>query len=347
MVLTAGQTTAFFEDNDQMGIPNATRVQMQAEGITTPDDLVDFHKDELRQLAENLRKPPGRIQNPDPGAAAGATIPTPGFTFGAMSQMKLLVAANAVRYYDTTGRPLTAANMIWNPVLRNFKQQWEALQARRDQDIEVPRLTSTLGIIKWTEAMVVFYDGKVGIRFIPLAYVIRESVAVPGAAPALENSMPHLTQHGSVEKELIARALHTHPLFAEDNKEVFNSLEEGLCGTIYAASLKPFERAKNGRGAWLAITSQFAGQDKWEAMWKKCNEYLVNMTWTGAGSFTLERFCAAHREKFITMQQCATHLPNQVPDQRTRVTYLIDNIKCADAELQAALSRVKTDTGEL
>ena len=104
MVLTVGQMTAFFEDNDQMGIPNATRVQMQAKGITTPDDLVDFHKDELRQLAENLRKPPGRIQNPDPGVAEGATIPTLGFTFGAMSQMKLLVAANAVRYYDTTGR---------------------------------------------------------------------------------------------------------------------------------------------------------------------------------------------------------------------------------------------------
>ena len=33
MVLTAAQTTAFFESSDQMGIPHATMVQMQHEGI--------------------------------------------------------------------------------------------------------------------------------------------------------------------------------------------------------------------------------------------------------------------------------------------------------------------------
>ena len=33
MVLTAAQTTAFFESPDQMGIPHTTMVQMQQEGI--------------------------------------------------------------------------------------------------------------------------------------------------------------------------------------------------------------------------------------------------------------------------------------------------------------------------
>jgi len=47
------------------------------------------------------------------------------------------------------------------------------------------------------------------------------------------------------------------------------------------------------------------------------------------------------------MQQCATHVNHQAPDQRARVTHLCDNIECSDAELQAALSRVKTDTGGL
>ena len=54
MVLTVAQTTAFFEDNDQMGIPNETVVQFQAEGITTVNDLADFDKDSLQQLADNL-----------------------------------------------------------------------------------------------------------------------------------------------------------------------------------------------------------------------------------------------------------------------------------------------------
>ena len=33
MVLTAAQTTAFFENPDQLGIPHETMVQIQREGI--------------------------------------------------------------------------------------------------------------------------------------------------------------------------------------------------------------------------------------------------------------------------------------------------------------------------
>ena len=77
MVLTAAQTTAFFESPDQMGIPHATMVQMQQDGIQLVADLADFEKELLQQLADNLRKPGGRIADPDPNAPVGATIPTP------------------------------------------------------------------------------------------------------------------------------------------------------------------------------------------------------------------------------------------------------------------------------
>ena len=53
MVLTATQTTAFFEHADQMGIPHVTVVQLQAKGITSVSDLTDFNKDSLQQLADN------------------------------------------------------------------------------------------------------------------------------------------------------------------------------------------------------------------------------------------------------------------------------------------------------
>ena len=75
MVLTAAQTTAFFETPDQMGIPHATMVKMQQEGIQSVADLADFEKQSLQQLANNLRKPGGRVADPDPNAPAGATIP--------------------------------------------------------------------------------------------------------------------------------------------------------------------------------------------------------------------------------------------------------------------------------
>ena len=96
MVLTAAQTTTFFEDDEQMGIPHTTVIQLQTEGITTVGDLADFEKDSLQQLADNLHHPGGRIPDPSTNTAAGATIPMPTFTFGAKSQKSLLVACDLV-----------------------------------------------------------------------------------------------------------------------------------------------------------------------------------------------------------------------------------------------------------
>ena len=59
MVFTLLQQTAFFEDNDQMGLSNRTRVFLQNEGIQHPRDLADFAKDEhWSQIIENCKRPP-------------------------------------------------------------------------------------------------------------------------------------------------------------------------------------------------------------------------------------------------------------------------------------------------
>ena len=96
MVLMAAQATTFFEDNEQMGIPHAMVIPLQIERIMTVGDLADFEKDSLQQLADNLCCPGGRIADPSPNAASGATIPMPAFTFSAKSQKRLLVACNLV-----------------------------------------------------------------------------------------------------------------------------------------------------------------------------------------------------------------------------------------------------------
>ena len=42
MVFTAGQTTLFFEDVAQLGIPHATVLQLIEEGIDEVQDLAEF-----------------------------------------------------------------------------------------------------------------------------------------------------------------------------------------------------------------------------------------------------------------------------------------------------------------
>ena len=67
---------------------------------------------------------------------------------------------------------------------------------------------------------------------------------------------------GSLEEELIKRALHYHPLFKEENDVVLNMLEEGTSTTECCVSNKPFQRKKDDRSAWLSMLKQHAGDDQ-------------------------------------------------------------------------------------
>ena len=97
--------------------------------------------------------------------------------------------------------------------MKNFEVQWKALKSRKD-DINptIPKISKSLPIIKWTEAFHDFLNRIIGIRTIPLAYVIRTKVDVPGVAPPLAPQQPHLILQGSAEGELVAhcRGLSNH-----------------------------------------------------------------------------------------------------------------------------------------
>ena len=175
--------------------------------------------------------------------------------------------------------------------MSNVEIQWKALKDRKDEDDpDVPKITKDLPIIKWTEAFQDFLNRVIGARIIPLVYVIRIDPQVPGLAPPLAANQPHSTEHGSVEGVLIARAAHTHALFRDDNSVVYYHLEQATSGNSYAASIKPFQRGKDGRGAWKALTSQYAGKDKWEAELKHQEQLLHTRIWKGQSYFSQENF---------------------------------------------------------
>ena len=110
MVFTLNQQTAFFENDDQMGLPNRTRVYLKDEGIVSLGDLVEFIRDNSwSQIIKNCKRPP---QIPDPNNPAGM-INQPPFRLPSKSLLRMKVAALAVDYYNKTARTLSAANMSW------------------------------------------------------------------------------------------------------------------------------------------------------------------------------------------------------------------------------------------
>ena len=92
MVITSAQTTAFFTEPGNMDIPASTYVAITQERLEELDDLVEFYEKSIKQITDNLRRPGGRVPDLEPNAAAGATIPTSDFIFGAKSQVCLKAA---------------------------------------------------------------------------------------------------------------------------------------------------------------------------------------------------------------------------------------------------------------
>jgi hypothetical protein len=61
---------------------------------------------------------------------------------------------------------------------------------------------------------------------------------------------------------------------------------------------------------------------------------------------TLETFVGQHRQSHVVMTQCQRHIHVELPTDYSRVTALLDSIKCDNARLQAALSQVRTDESD-
>ena len=315
MVFIVNQPIAFYEENHQIYLPQATSLQLVNEVLDNVPDLLEFDGESIKGIADNLRRPGGRIPNPEPNAAPGDMILTPHFSFGAKSQMRLKAVTMILRYYETVCREIIAPNMRWKITIKSFVEHCKYLEEqKKEADVpDVPKIKKHLDVTKWTESFADFLDHVMGRRTVPLSYVIKNDYVVPAIAPPLAAIVewglyPYSTEYGSVEGELVAQASHSHALFRNYNAQVYHYLEEVTRCTAYASSIKPFQRRIDGRGAWNDIIAQYAVEDKWRAKLKIQDDLLHSRKWKGQSNYTLKRFVAQHRNAFISMNQCAEHV---------------------------------------
>eukprot|EP00957_Ditylum_brightwellii_P055381 4197284-Ditylum_brightwellii.AAC.1 len=59
----------------------------------------------------------------------------------------------------------------------------------------------------------------------------RETALALRPAPVNREKFPQGEEFGSIEEELVAQALYMHPLYREDNAQVYYCLEEAVRGT--------------------------------------------------------------------------------------------------------------------
>lgn len=350
---TNQQTTNFFENGPQMGLSQGQRARLAAEGLVDVDDFADFKPDQISHAIKNLRTAvpgvPGMaaIMDGNGNVAVQAVQPIPGIpacVIPARCSLRLKVASIAYHYYMDTARTPTPQHMNYTNVLRGFYTEWEAVvQQSEGTKPTVPVLSRHQTPVRWIESFKDCLFRTFGVRDCPIAYVIRPSDAVPPEAEhPLLAGFAFSENGGSVLQEMINRYSHAHALYRTDNNMVYSLLDEATRGTMYAPTIKPYARTKNGRAAWLAIVGSHAGDDKWESIQKSQMKFLINNKWNGR-QFGLDKFTNLHRTAFVQLQEAAIHVNFQLPNEHSRVGYLLDNITNSDADLRAGLASIRAD----
>lgn len=338
MPFDAAAILRFFTDVDHIGLDEPMRLKVVEQGITSVDSLGGFDEEDWDYVYKSVS-----ISVP------GATRNNPSSTrkLPAMSLTRLKVASEAVRYYKCINRPLEPPMMHWT-VLQAFREEWKALTDRKAMNpSEIPKLTKNTTVIKWAESFETLLRNTIGVRNIPLIYVIRKDVVPPAAAPPLLANQPFSDETGSVSEELVVRATHSHPKFKDDSTKVFQYLDEALQGSAYVGAISKFRKHGDGRGAYLAITSQYGGKDRWYLVKEKALSDLRDSTWNGTGTVTVSSFILKHRNAFTDLESCKDHVDVEVPTDRGRVEYLLKAVSgCSDMTFKAMVAQIEASDGD-
>ena len=327
---------------------DAAVARILKEGITGWDALIDFDKKSIESLPAICKEAIPEIPE-DLANGINLEPAVRGANISSISVRRLIVAVHASEYYSAISRSMTANNMHFTNVLKDFKVEWDTYQDLREQDEpDVPLVSDKDGdrkIIKWSPIFLDCLTRSYGIRG-PLVYVLREDSAVPAEADDPLEINNYFGASGSLHDELIARLPHTGPIYKNDNTSVFMKIEQATRGTSVESTVKAFSRRKDGRGAYLAIVANHAGDTKYRAILKKRMNLLQNIKWNGRG-YPLESHVSNHRQSVDELRECAGHITVSVPNESQRVEYLIDSISSTDSTLQAAIGLIRANTNNM
>ena len=243
--MSAAQQNAFRTALGRIGINNATRNAIVENGFMTILDLATVQDEDLDKLPKHLEA--WKV----PNAAPGAQVRIP---FVSLTKLK------AMRYWFLAQRCLgvdvpsvvdfTDEAII--EVLARMKADKDYKKATEDTDIQKPEKLSDLN--KWTKFWELFmtYLGRVkGAALTPLSYLVREHQAV-------NNEMLDAV-YASVQERLISTTALSGAHFDLDNRTLYDEFKPLVVDGPGWSFIKKYDKAKDGRGAVLALKTQAEG----------------------------------------------------------------------------------------
>ena len=161
--------------------------------------------------------------------------------------------------------------------------------------------------MKAIDMLPTFLHEKLGVNNVALSYVIREH-AVSGVPSFLVSNRPYGTCYTQLMDELIAHAPHDGSEFAEDNATVLRFLQDILENTSHISSMMPFQRTRDGRGAFQATQCHNMGESKWDKVLEDAELMVQTRVWNRNNyRFLLKAHINKHREAHNDFVRASQH----------------------------------------
>ena len=311
---------------EDIGLNSNQRVaHVRGLGLSNFERLIDFDRDDIKTLCSAARKE------------------APPFPISVVIEKYLKNAVFAAKIYNMIGRPLTR-EAISVPRLRKFQALYDSLKSHKDTTSDVTKISKTFKIDKALDSFPTLLRDRLGIRDIPLSYVIRADDQ-PKPLTALAPGEIHGVGTESIYEELINSSSLEGDEYLEDRAAVYNILSDMIAESTHTSSLKGFMRARDGRGAFKALVTHNLGQSQWDKIISRAESVMTQRDWNGRNHrFTMNYHCTMHRDAYNDLVRATEFTTYQLPDERTRVTRLLASIKAEHiASIASAKCTIEND----
>jgi hypothetical protein len=278
---------------------------LDEQGYDSLTALAELTDQTCADLVTLIRRPGGTIANPVLPAAGDPLLPpiaNPGIKVGHRALTNLKTAAFVACHIVHTSQPIDSPATVLTPAtlasLHGLKEAEDAY-AHPPAIPMLDKIERIRGHIEEIDAQLL---KTLGMAKTPLAFVVRESEHV------LAHNLDPSNGYNTVQEEMVAPMPHTHPAYREDNIAVWDIIH--VHATEAFSWINRCERRRDGRTAYLALTSHYLGDAKNEALRNAADHKILNMFYGGEKNrFNWTRYVSVHKECHNDLEATGTAMP--------------------------------------
>lgn len=292
---------------------------MAAAGLSNIQDLEELTLEELERTCYQNNRRGGN-------GAAGRQIPT--------IQVNYLKAMKHwVRTENAKGRVPDPADFTLE-VAQKHRAILTANRSKDKTEVESPgELKGAKHWKMWLEQLDNYFSQQLGENGIPLSYVIRKQDAAEEPGTVYETFI----------EEMAALVILEGEGYNADNERVWIKLKELTLNGPAWNYAQPFERTKDGRGAFKAMRNHFEGPATINARLNEAMQTIETLTYRGESKhYTFESYVQKRLEAHRTVVDCGE---NSMLSPGYKVRALLNGIDVpTSSRMEAAMAHIKGTT---